>query len=630
MKPLIIGTAGHVDHGKSTLIKALTGIDPDRLREEQQRGMTIDLGFAWLDLPRSGRVGIVDVPGHERFLKNMLAGAGGVDLALLVVAADEGVMPQTREHLDILSLLDVHGVVVALTKCDLADGEMRALAAEDVRTLLEECKLPEPTIVETSAVTGSGLDELRETLDSALERMPARDTGAPARMPVDRVFTMTGFGTVVTGTLVAGTLAEGASYVLVPGSLDCRIRGLQVHGKKVSRAVAGQRVAANLTGVAKEKLHRGQMLSARGACEETLCCDALITLLRDAPPLKHGVRVRLHIGTAEVIARVALGSSMDEIGSGETGAVQLRCESPIACAKGDRFVLRRYSPGITIGGGQIVLPIAPRRKRAQIESEAFADALSASPEEAVLAALDSSASGLDFVQIGRLCGLQPAEARDIVERLGASGRVITLGERILTLRGWEALKEALVRPIRTYHASHTTTPMMPKATWAAATPIQDDPKALDAALARLSDDGLVVSSGAGVRLADFHVQVSEKQQALVDRVVKLLLDASFRVPTVSELPRVAGLPEPAINEVLRLARNLGRVVKVSDDLYYPVETVEEIKRLVREKVGCTGGLTVAAFRDLTQTSRKYAVPLVEYLDSIHFTRRVGDDRVLAD
>lgn len=628
MKPLIIGTAGHVDHGKSTLIKALTGIDPDRLREEQQRGMTIDLGFAWLNLPRSGRVGIVDVPGHEKFLKNMLAGAGGVDLALLVVAADEAVMPQTREHLDILSLLDVRGVVVALTKCDLADQEMRALVAEDVRALLAERDLPEPKIVETSAVTGSGLDELRDTLDAQLERMPARDAGAPARMPVDRVFTMTGFGTVVTGTLVAGTLEEGGSYLLVPGSLTCRIRGLQVHGQKVSRAIAGQRVAANLSGPAKDKLHRGQVLCAPGACEETLCCDALITLLRDAPPLKHGARVRLHIGAAEVIARVALGTG--EIGAGETAAAQLRCESAIACAKGDRFVLRRYSPGITMGGGQIVQPNAPRRKRAQIDSRAFAGALSASPEEAVLTALDSSASGLDIAQIGRLCALRPSEVRAVVERLVADGRVIALGERILTLRGWEALKEALLRPIRTYHASHPTEPTMPKATWAAATPLQTDPRALDAALTRLAEEGLVVSGGTGVRLADFRLELSEKQQALVDRVVRLLVDAGFRVPTLGELPRVAGIPEPAVLEVLRLARNLGRVVKVSDELYYPVETVEEIKRLVREEIRRTGGLTVAAFRDLTQTSRKYAVPLVEYLDSIKFTRRVGDDRVLVD
>ena len=629
MKPLIIGTAGHVDHGKSTLIKALTGIDPDRLREEKQRGMTIDLGFAWLDLPRSGRVGIVDVPGHERFLKNMLAGAGGVDLALLVVAADEAVMPQTREHLDILSLLDVHGVVVALTKCDLADEETRTLAAEDVRTLLAERNLPEPVIVETSAVTGFGLEELREALDAALERMPPRDAASPARMPVDRVFTMTGFGTVVTGTLVAGVLSEGGSYVILPGSLECRIRGLQVHGQKVSRAVAGQRVAANLTGVAKEKLERGQVLCARGACEETLCCDALITLLHDAPPLKHGTRVRLHTGTAEVIARIALGPT-GEIEGGGYAAAQLRCESPIACARGDRFVVRRYSPATTIGGGQIVQPTAPRRRRAQIDAEAFVASLTASPVDAVIAALGSSATGLDLTQISRLCGIRDSEAVEIVDRLADSGRVLALADRRLTLQGWEALKEALLRPIRTYHERHPTTSMMPKATWAASTPMNNDPKALDAALARLTEEGLVVSSGAGVRLSDFRIELSDKQQALVDRVIKVLLDAGFRVPTVGELPRVVGLPEPAVSEVLRFGRSLGRVVKVSDDLYYPIETITEIKRLVREEIGRSGGLTVAAFRDLTQTSRKYAVPLVEYLDSIRFTRRVGDERVLAE
>jgi selenocysteine-specific elongation factor len=627
MSGFIIGTAGHVDHGKSVLIRALTGIDPDRLAEEKQRGMTIDLGFAWIDLPRAGRVGIVDVPGHERFLKNMLAGAGGVDLALLVVAADEGVMPQTREHLDILALLDVRQVVAAVTKIDLADPDLVRLVTGEVRELLAERKLPLAAAVPTSAVTGDGLEELRGALDAALAVLQPRGGTGPARLPIDRVFTMTGFGTVVTGTLVSGTLRVGDALRVLPGRLECRIRGLQVHGEKVEEATPGHRVAVNLVGASKHELARGQVLAQAGACEETTIFDALATLLPTAKAVRHYARVRLHVGTAEVIARLALGSDQT-LEPGREGAVQVRCERPIACAKGDRFVLRQYSPGVTIGGGVVVDPAAKRKRRAAIERGAFARALSASPEETVLAAVRASPSGLRAREITERARLPDTEAGPMVERLAADGMLVSLAGRMLTPDVLRALGEALLAAVREYHDKNPAEPEMPKATWAAGSPLAEDPKALDAAAALLAGQGELVVSGAGVRLPQFEARLSEKQDALLQRVERLLLDARLTVPTVGELDRIAGIPPQAVREILRLGRNVRRIVKVSDSLFYPATTIEEVKRMVREEIERSGSVTVASFRDLTGTSRKYTLPLLEYLDSVGFTQRSGDERTL--
>lgn len=618
MKPLIIGTAGHVDHGKSTLIKALTGIDPDRLREEQQRGMTIDLGFAWIDLPDVGRVGIVDVPGHERFLKNMLAGAGGVDLALLVVAADEGVMPQTLEHLDILSLLDVRGLIVALTKTDLADEDMRALVREEALEMVAKRGLPAPVVVEVSATSGAGLEDLSSALANALSEMPARDKNAPARMPIDRVFTMTGFGTVVTGTLVSGTLREGDQLKVFPGGWEARVRGLQVHGLNASEAVAGQRVAVNVAGAPKDKLERGQALASPGACEETSLADAVIRLLPGAPALRHQNRVRVHIGTAEALARVALNPSGQIL---EEGAAQLLFESPVACAKGDRFVLRRYSPGITVGGGVIVVPVAKRRKRATIDMNAFSAGLRSSPEEAILNALRAETVGYWPRDLAVQTGLSVAAVQEAI----AGMELVSLGGRLVAPDNWPRVREGLLEPLRKFHADNPAAPEMAKAAWLALTPLKGDARAADAALARMDE---VTASGAGVRLSDFEVKLAPKQEALLRKVEEALLAAGIRVPTVNELTRLVGLPLPAVQEMLRLGRALGKFARVSDELYYPVSTLEPILAQVRAEIEASGKITAARFRDMTDTSRKYAVPLLEYMDEIRLTRRVGDDRVL--
>jgi len=610
--PLIIGTAGHVDHGKSTLIKALTGIDPDRLREEQERGMTIDLGFAWLDLPDVGRVGIVDVPGHERFLKNMLAGAGGVDLALLVVAADEGVMPQTREHLDILSLLDVRGVVVAVTKSDLADADMRVLVADEVVTMLEERGLPEPTTVEVSAVTGAGLDELKQALADGLAKLPGRDANSPARLPIDRVFTMQGFGTVVTGTLVAGTVREGDTLRLLPGATEVRVRGLQIHGEKESEAIAGQRVAVNLAGIAKDNLSRGQVVAQPGSCDETTLADVVLRLLPDAPILKHQARVRVHIGTAEALARVALKEA--ELPSGEEASAQLIFETPVVCARGDRFVLRRYSPARTIGGGTIVVPLAKRRRRAQISQLD-----SAAPDDAVRAAIAASPIGLRADEVAKATGISQVNLDDFPD----------IGGRHYTDETWRALSDRLLGAVAKFHAANPMHPAMKKATLIAESPLAKDPKAADAALERLAGEQRLVVSGPKVKLPDFEVHLSDKQEALLKKIEELLLAEGIAIPTANGLPRLIGLPAPAVNEILRLGMTVDRIAKVSEELYYPVATINQVREKIRQGIQTDGVMTVASFRDLTGTSRKYAVPLLEYFDQIKFTRRVGDDRVLA-
>jgi selenocysteine-specific elongation factor len=611
----VIGTAGHVDHGKSVLVEALTGIDPDRLREEKERGMTIDLGFAWLTLPSGRQVSIVDVPGHERFIKNMLAGAGGIDLALLIIAADEGVMPQTREHLAILDLLGVTSGVIVITKKDLVDDEMLALVEDDAREAVAGTTLDGVPFVACSALTGDGLDELRNVIDEQLGATAAkRDIGRP-RLPIDRAFTMSGFGTVVTGTLIDGALAVGQEVDVVPGELRARIRGLQSHREQVERALPGSRTAVNLAGVAKDDVRRGQVLALPGTLRATNVLDVRLRgLASNRRALHHDTSLTLHVLAAEASARLLL-LDRDELAPGDEGWAQLRLAEPVAAVKGDRFVLR--TPNDTVAGGEIVDTHPRRHRRHHAPTlDALETLLRGSPDEALLAAL-ARIEPAPLDALARETNASLEELRASVEALTQEGRVVTLSDSLLiTAAGFAALGERARAAVDAYHREHPLRRGVPREELRSR--LRLDERVFAAALARWSDDGLLVQAGAAVALPGHEPSLTPAQQAEADAYLASLAASPYAPPTDRA-------PSP---ELLAYLEEAGRVVSAGDAVVFTVEAYREMAGRVTEHLRREGSITLGQTRDLFATTRKYAQALLEHLDRERVTRRVGDERVL--
>jgi len=630
-KHVIIGTAGHVDHGKSTLITALTGTNPDRLKEEQERGMTIDLGFAALTLPNGQTVGIVDVPGHERFLKNMLAGAGGVDVVLLVVAADEGIMPQTREHLDILRLLDVKAGVVALTKCDLVDAEWMRLVTDEVREFLRDTPLEDAPVVAVSAVTGQGLSDLLSALQEAVARVPTREVNAPFRLPIDRVFTLAGVGTVVTGTLVSGRIRTGDTIEILPPGLHSRARQIQVHGRKVEEAIAGSRVAINLPGVEKEQLERGMVCVPPGVFQPTRAFDAQFSLLPDAAQgLAHRGRIRLYLGTAEVIGRVSLLEN-ERLEPGQQGFVQLRLEKPLVAARGDRFVIRTYSPMFTIGGGIVLEPHAPRHRRFDSAViERLRSLLRGAPEEKVLAILSQSPVGMDEAELARRAEMDLSGVRTILNTLQAQQQTVRAGEVWFARSVWDRLRQRAEGVLHHYHRQNPLRAGMPREELRSTLGGKLPARLFEAILFRWQEEGMIVLQGALVRLASFTIRLNERQQRLAQRVEQIIRAAGVTPPPVEAISQQVGAPPDAVRAMVQVLLEQGVLVRLEEDLLFHRDTIAQLAELVRRTIREKGSLSVGEFRDLTGSSRKFAVPLLEYFDSIRLTRRVGDVRVLAE
>jgi selenocysteine-specific elongation factor len=630
MKHVIIGTAGHVDHGKTTLIKALTGTDTDRLKEEQERGMTIDLGFAALTLPDGTPAGIVDVPGHERFLKNMLAGAGGVDVVLLVIAADESVMPQTKEHLDILRLLDVKSGVVALTKADMVESDWLAVVEDDVRSQLTGTFLETAPIIAVNSLKGSGVPELKKALLAAVSRTEQKNTAIPFRLPVDRVFTRPGFGTVVTGTLVAGTMRVGDSVEVLPKRLSTRVRGLHSHGKKQETVEAGTRVAVNLAGIETENLERGALLVAPGTLAPTQLFDATLRLLPDAAKaLKNRARVRVYLGTAEILGRMQV-IGVEELEPGKRAYVQFRAEEPFACSRGDRFVVRSYSPMHTIGGG-VVLDAAPTRHKRM--DAAVVRALEAkergTPDDLLETWLRGQPTGAMIRDAAKSAGLSDADARAAFEALKGRGDAVQLDrDRVIHRASLASATDRAMNAVATYHAANPLRPGMPKEELRGSLGRNVDPKAFAALVGHWQSEGIITTDQTSVRRTDFQVQLNPRQQALLERVASVYQAAGFNVPTVEEVSEEVGAPPDAISAMIRVGQDQGLFSKIAEGLYYHRDAVEEAKRIVREQITRNGSITVSQFRDISGSSRKYALPVMEYFDAVKFTRRRGDERVL--
>ena len=617
----VIGTAGHVDHGKSTLVKALTGIDPDRLQEEKDREMTIELGFAWFTLPSGREISVVDVPGHERFIKNMLAGVGGIDLAMLIVAADESVMPQTREHLAILDLLQVKRGIVVLTKADTVDEEWADLVRGEVEEALAGTTLEGAPMALVSAVTGQGLPELMALIDAMLEETVRREDLGRPRLAIDRSFVMPGFGTVVTGTLLDGALTVGQEVELLPSGLRRRIRGLQSHQQRIESVGPGNRVAVNLANTTQEEAERGQVLTLPGWLQPTTTVDVQIRMAPGAPmPIRHNLGVTFHAGTSESFSRVRL-LDVGELRPGQEGWAQVHLTDPIPLVKGDYFVVR--SSQWTLGGGRVVDPHPSRHRRFQLgvleKLEVMAEG---SPEDLVLKALEG-AEPCGLAALARAANLAAAETATIVGELAEVGDVVVLGSApsdsgavLMTTPGWATVRGQADAAVQAYHGANPLRSGLPREELRNRLKLSQAVFTL--VLQRLADEGVLEETGAAVRAPGHRVVLSDAQEAEVARYVAALEREPYAPPT-----------EIAIDAALvGVLAERGSVVRVNDSIVFAAGAYREIVDRIVAHLREHGAITVADVRDAFGTSRKYALPLLEHLDQLHVTRRQGDQRVL--
>ena len=619
-----IGTAGHVDHGKSTLIEALTGIDPDRLREEKERGLTIDLGFAWLTLPGGKEISIVDVPGHERFVKNMLAGVGGIDAALLVIAADEGVMPQTREHLDILDLLRVSAGILVLTRCDLVeDEEWLRLIEEEVRETVAGTVLAQSSLVCVSAVTGDGLDDLRAALDELLAGTEAkRDVGRP-RLPIDRAFTLTGFGTIVTGTLLDGQLNVGEEVQIVPGSLSGRIRGLQSHKHQIETALPGNRVAVNIGGIDVEEIYRGQVLTLTGTLTATRFADVRIRLLPSAPrPLEHGTVVTLHCGTMETLARVRI-LDREAITPGESGLVQLLLVKPVSLIKGDLFIVRLLSPPCTLGGGEVLDPYPPRHKRFANDVVTALETLEhGSPEDVVLQAIRQR-EPCTQKEITGVLPLTVPEVEEVLARLLVTERVLDLGRTLYSAAGWSDITARVTSLLKQFHARYPLRYGQGKEEVRRSLGLES--RVFSEMVQRLCADEVIAENQGLLQLFGTNVALSPAQEEVAAALLDLLERDPLAPPSLSMIREKLAVDD----DFLSFLVEQGRVIQLDHDLVYSRRAYEQAVEKVRELLEREERVTVAQVRDAFGTSRKFVLPLLEQMDRDNVTQRSGDERTLA-
>ncbi|NOZ72691.1 MAG: selenocysteine-specific translation elongation factor [Chloroflexi bacterium] len=627
----VIATAGHVDHGKSMLVRALSGIDPDRLSEEKARGMTIDLGFAWVDLPSGEPVGIIDVPGHIDFIKNMLAGVGGVDAALLVVAADEGVMPQTEEHLAILDLLEVSRGVVALTKIDLVDEEgWLELVQEEIQETLSPTSLAGSPIVPVSAQTGEGVTELLATLEAVLAQAPERvDWGRP-RLPIDRVFTIAGFGTVVTGTLQDGSLRLGDEVVVEPGGFKGRIRGLQTHKKSISVAQPGSRVAVNLSGIKATEIQRGQLLTYPGLLRGSKRLDVRLRALADAPTkLRHNMEITFHCYSAEVVGRLRLLED-DTLSPGAESWAQIELAQPVALQRGDRFIIRRPSPSHTLGGGVIVDPRVRRRHKRR-RPEIFAQLetlLHGSPADLVRDVIHRQGP-LPLSQIKSAVDLPADQTQAALQSLLAEGRIERVStepgsEFVWTNEGWQSWKQRLSTLLSQYHHDYSLRPGMPREEvknrlqprqgWST--------RLFNSLIQRAVAEQIVREHGSYLALVDFSIQLTPEQQAQVERLLQQFARSPYSPPSVKQCQEWVG------EELFASLLVQEKLVRVAADVVFERQTYETMVAKIQQYIRDHGQITVADCRDLFQTSRKYTLALLEHLDESRVTIRRGDVRVL--
>ncbi|QGP91907.1 Selenocysteine-specific elongation factor [Neomoorella glycerini] len=631
MDYIIVGTAGHVDHGKTVLVKALTGVDTDRLKEEKERGISIELGFAPLTLPSGRQLGLVDVPGHERFIRQMLAGVGGMDLVMLVVAADEGVMPQTREHLAIIDLLQVKQGIIVLTKIDLVDAEWLELVREEVRQAVRGTVLADAPIIPVSALTGEGIAELLARLEALAATTPPRPAKGGVRLPVDRVFSITGFGTVVTGTLWSGTIRIGDELEVQPEGIKTKVRNLQVHGKNVKEALAGQRVAVNLAGIEKEAISRGSSLLTPGFLRPTYRLDASFKLLAGARTLVNRSRIRFYLGTAEVLGRIIL-LDREELKGGEKAFVQLLMEEPVVATRADRFILRSYSPMETIGGGLVIDPAPPRHRRFEPSVLAsLKQRLEGSPEEILAQIVREYRDGLDWQEAAARAALTPQETRKLLQDMATAGQLTLLAaDNDLYAVSNERLAawwQEAARALADFHRQYPLRPGLAREELRSRYFSRLPARAFQALLERWSREGRIQLTASTVALADFKPEFSSRQKELLQALAERYRSARWQPPGFNEVAAAYNLVPAELEELLHYLTREGVLVKINDEFYWHREAFEEALAVVKN-LGLAGPFGLAEVRDALGSSRKYVLPFLEYLDRIKLTRRQGDRRVV--
>ncbi|HEX8871583.1 MAG TPA: selenocysteine-specific translation elongation factor [Candidatus Acidoferrum sp.] len=631
LKSVIVGTAGHIDHGKSTLIEALTGTHPDRLEEEKRRGITIDLGFAFLE-EGGVRFGFVDVPGHERFVKNMLAGTSGIDLVLLIIAADEGIKPQTREHFDICRLLDVKRGVVAVTKSDLADSDTVELLRLEVEEFVKGSFLERAAVIPVSAKTGAGLAELKQALRMAAVESPAKDTGRYFRLPIDRSFAVKGFGTVVTGTLISGSVAPGDEVELLPKRGALRVRGVQTGGKTVTRADAGQRTAVNLSGVEHGDVLRGMVIAAPGKFSSTRRMDVRLELLPSAAKLKQRARVHVHLGTAETMGEIFFHEG-SELAPGGRALVQVRLQDEVVAVRGDRFIVRQSSPVITIGGGNVLDPLARRAARKDTSRIAFLNTLEGDSREEILQAMtERNILGLTGQEVVARTGWLENEIRDSCGAMGRSGTVRVISEEPLLLlseKRYAEISRKLLERIEKFHKENPLLPGLPREDLRAGLGRRVRPETFRAALQDLLQQKKLAAQGELVKKPGTEITLTADEQRAREQIEQAFRKAGLAVPSVKEVLAQLAIDNRRAEKILQILLREKVLVRVSAELIFHASALERLSELLKEYKKNRGDrLGVPAFKELAGISRKYAIPLLEHLDRQRLTRRAGDERVI--
>jgi len=632
MKSIIIGTAGHIDHGKTSLVKALTGIDADRLEEEKRRGITIDLGFAHLELNAASgeklRLGFIDVPGHERFVRNMLAGVGGIDLVLLVIAADESIKPQTREHFEICRLLSIPRGITVITKSDLVDEDTLSVARMEIEefvrgSFLDTSRSP---IVAVSARTGAGLDELKQEVARLAVDVPSRDTEALFRLPIDRVFVMKGFGTVVTGTLIAGKIKKEDEVEIFPSRLRGRIRGVQVHGASSEQASAGQRTALNLAGVQTEDLARGMTLAAPGLLEPTQRAGVQLSLLKGAKPLKNRARVHLHAFTAESVAEVALYDA-PELKPGSSGFAQLRTAAPLLLLPGDRLILRQFSPVVTIGGAVVLDSFPPTRQKKDAALAALNVFVAGNPQASLLTRISRRESeGLTVSGAVREMGLKESVVKPLIVKLLQEKQVIQTSDRLVSAEAFAKTRQNALAILDAFHKANPLVAGISKEELREKLGL--DQTVLEAVLSQLVAEKKIEITGEQVRLAGRGVALKDDEAKAKEQIERAFSEAGLKVPFMKEVLAKLPVDSARAHKLVTLLLRDRVLIKLADDLVFHQSALQGLRQTMTQYKATSPKIDVGKFKDLIGVTRKYAIPLLEYLDQQRVTRRVGDERII--
>ncbi|MBW4827307.1 MAG: selenocysteine-specific translation elongation factor [Clostridiaceae bacterium] len=632
MKHFIVGTAGHIDHGKTTLIKALTGRETDRLKEEQKRGISIELGFTYFDLPSGKRAGIIDVPGHEKFVKNMLAGVIGIDIVILVVAADEGVMPQTKEHLDILQLLGIKKGFIVLTKIDLVDEEWMELVMEDIKEHVKNTFLENAPIIPVSSTKNIGLDEVRDNIDSLIEEIEERSTKDMPRLPVDRVFTISGFGTIVTGTLISGTFKVGDEVEVFPGNKRGRIRSLQVHDEAADIVEAGQRVAMNIAGLKKSSICRGNVVAPIDSMKDTMMLDVKVKLLEDIPKIiENRSRVRLYIGTQEILCRIVL-LDKEELSPGENAYAQLRLEESTVAKRGDKFILRFYSPMFTIGGGEVLEANPEKKKRFDNQAIEELEIKDKGKTEDVMEKVikDKSKEFPTIKDISIYTAMSEEDVSREIENLKLKSKVITFSlskdTYVIHIEYFNYLQGKIEKELKRYHIDRPLKLGIGKEEIRSKYFKNTKPRVADEFIDLLIKKGIVKQKNEYIFLEGFEIKYTEEQNKIKEEIKKIFIREEFLLPKYEDIVKEIKFDDDEIRQVFESLLDGGEVVKLKEDIYILKDIYKKAIIILKEYLDKNGSITVSQYRDLLNTNRKVSIALLEYFDEIKVTKRVGDKR----